>query len=331
MSSHVVARRAVVAGVALVLAAAGSAVPGVAQASYPDKPIRVIVPFPPGGGGDTLARLTLSAVADELGQPFVFENIAGAGGNIGTAQGVRAAPDGYTLLYGTNGTLGINATLYDKLDYNPLTDLAPVSRLSEIGLVAVTRPGFPATTPQALVEAIRQQPGKITFGSAGNGTTSHLAGVMFGQQLGLNMVHVPYRGGAPAMTDLMGGQIDMMIEISASTVPQVKGGRIQGLAVSTAAPLASVPDLPTLTATVAPGFVVTAWDALMVPAGTPQAVIDRLAEAVQKAMAKPALAAQLEARGATISPLSPVETRAFLAAEHKRWGDAVRASGARVE
>lgn len=302
-----------------------------AEASYPDKPLRVIIPFPPGGGGDTLARLTLTEVGKELGQPMIFENISGAGGNIGTGQGARSDPDGYTLIYGTNGTLGINDTLYGNLDYNPLEDFEPVSRLTEIGLVAVTRPDFGAETIQELIETIKANPGEITFGSAGNGTTSHLAGVMLSRQLDLDMVHIPYRGGAPAMADLMGGQIDMMVEISASTVPQVKGGRIEGLAVSTAEPLKSVPDLPTISDTVAPGFVVTAWDALVVPRGTPQAVIDRLSQAVHAALARPTLAENLEARGATPSPLSPQATREFLASEHQRWGDAVRASGARVE
>jgi len=321
-------RRALVTGV---LAGLAIGAPVWAADSYPSKPIRVIVPFPPGGGGDTLARLTLSAVGEELKQTMIFENVGGAGGNIGTAQGVRATPDGYTLIYGTNGTLGINATLYGNLEYDPLKDLVPVSRLTEIGLVAVTRPDFGAATIEDLVKTIRDNPGKVTFGSAGNGTTSHLAGVMFSQQLGLKMVHVPYRGGAPAMTDLMGGQIDMMIEISASSMPQVKGERIKGLAVSTAKRMETAPELPTLSDTVAPGFVVTAWDALMVPVGTPPAVIERLSAAVQKALAKPELAAQLNARGVMPSPLSPADTAKFIASEHARWGDAVRASGARVE
>lgn len=320
---------AMAALVTAVLAPAGAVL--AAESGYPNKPIRVIVPFPAGGGGDTLARLSLTEVGKQLGQPLVFENMGGAGGNIGTAQGVKADPDGYTLLYGTNGTLGINATLYGNLGYDPLTDLEPVSRLTQIGLVAVTRPDFPAKTIQELVETVRGNPGKFTFGSAGNGTTSHLAGVMFARQLGLDLTHVPYRGGAPAMTDLMGGQIDMMIEISASSVPQVKGGRIQGLAVSTAQPLSSVPELPTLDSTVAPGFVVTAWDALMVPKGTPPAVIQTLSEAVAKALANPELAAQLEARGAMPSVLPPAATREFLATEHARWAEAVKASGAKVE
>lgn len=328
MFSRFIVRRALVIG-ALAIAVPGTT--ALAADAYPAKPIRVIVPFPPGGGGDTLARLTLTAVGEELGQPMIFENVGGAGGNIGTAQGVKATPDGYTVLYGTNGTLGINDTLYGNLDFSPLKDLLPVARLTEIGLVAVTRPTFGANTIQDLVETIRKNPGKVTFGSAGNGTTSHLAGVMFGQQLGLNMVHVPYRGGAPAMTDLIGGQIDMMIEISASSMPQVKGGRIKGLAVSTAERMEAAPELPTLSETVAPGFVVTAWDALMVPVGTPQHVIDRLSAATQKALARPDLKEKLTARGVMPSYLPPAETAKFIASEHKRWGDAVRASGARVE
>jgi len=323
-----ITRRALVVGALASIAVAPTTW---ASDTYPNKPIRVIVPFPPGGGGDTLARLTLTEVGAQLGQSMIFENVGGAGGNIGTAQGVKAAPDGYTLIYGTNGTLGINATLYGNLEYDPLTDLEPVSRLTEIGLVAVTRPDFGANSIEELVETIRKNPGKITFGSAGNGTTSHLAGAMFSRQLGLDMMHVPYRGGAPAMTDLMGGQIDMMIEISASSMPQVKGDRIKGLAVSTAERMETAPELPTLSETVAPGFVVTAWDALMVPKGTPPAIIERLNEAVKKALANPELASKLTARGVMPSYLSPADTAKFIASEHARWGDAVRASGAKVE
>lgn len=298
---------------------------------YPDKPVKVIVPFPAGGGGDTLARLMLNRVAQELGQPFVFENIAGAGGNIGSQTAARAAADGYTLLYGTNGTFGINHSLYKSPGFDPLKDFAPVSQLSRIAAMLVVRSNLPAASMPDLLKLVRSEPGKYTFASAGNGTTSHLAGEILKSSARLEMVHVPYRGGAPAMNDLLAGQVDMMIDVMPNTAPHIKGGRVRGLAVSTAQRVASLPDMPTIAESGVGGFDVSAWDALFAPRGTPAPVLARLHAAVQKALADPELRLQLQQRGVEAAPGSAQALTEFVRSELTRWGDAVRQSGARVD
>ncbi|MFT4194304.1 Bug family tripartite tricarboxylate transporter substrate binding protein [Ottowia sp.] len=330
-----VTRRASLLAVAapVVLVAGLALSPTVLAQTYPTKPVKVIVPFPAGGGGDTLARLMLTRVAQELGQGFVFENLAGAGGNIGSQAAARAPADGYTLLYGTNGTFGINHTLYKEAGFDPLKDFAPVSQLSRIAAMVVVRQDLPARTMPELLALLRREPGKHTFASAGNGTTSHLAGEMLKASAGIDMVHVPYRGGAPAMTDLLAGQVDMMIDVMPNAAPHVKaGGRARGLAVSTAQRVASFPDMPTIAESGVPGFDVSAWDALFVPAGTPAPVIARLEQAVHKALADPELRRQLQERGAEAAPSSsPPALGSFVQSEIKRWGDAIRRSGARVD
>ncbi len=321
------------AALAGALATLFSALPAMAQNadSYPNKPIKVIVPFPAGGGGDNQARLIMNRAAKELGQPIVFENIAGAGGNVGSATATRAAADGYTLLYGTNGTLGINHTLYKNPGFDPLKDLQPISQLTRIAAVVVVRPNFPAASMPELLKMLKENPGKYTFASAGNGTTSHLAGEILKSAAGVSMVHIPYRGGAPAMNDLLGGQVDMMLEVMPSAAPQVKGGKLRALAVTTAQRVDSLPEVPTVAESGVKGFDVSAWDAIMAPAGTPQAVIVRVNEAVQKALADAELRKQLAARGAEAAPSSPQALAAFIKAEIPRWGDAVERTGARVD
>jgi tripartite-type tricarboxylate transporter receptor subunit TctC len=303
---------------------------------YPSKPIKVIVPFPAGGGGDILARLVLGKMGVVLGKPVVFENIAGAGGNLGSAAVLKAEPDGYTLLYGTNGTLAVNHSLYKKPGFDPAKDLQPIGRLTQLGLVVVVRPGFPADNMADLLKELKAKPGKYTIGSAGNGTTSHLAGEIFKSRAGVAVVHIPYRGGAPAMTDLMGGQIDMMIEVMPNAVPQVKAGRIKALAVTTAKVVAALPDVPVLLLSQANaagliGLEITAWDALMAPAGIPAAVAAKLNAALRTTLSDPEIVKQLASRGAEPMPLSPTELADFIKSENERWGAAVRRSGATVD
>ena len=194
-------------------------------ASYPSKPIKVIVPFTAGGGGDILARFVMLRVAKELGQPIIFENLAGAGGNVGSAVAARAPADGYTLLYGTNGTLAINQTIYKSPGFNPLKDFEPVSQLTQLAAMVVVRPTLAVNSMAELTKLLKANPGKYSFGSAGNGTTSHLAGEIYKSRAGVAVVHIPYRGGAQAMTDLIGGQVDMMIEVMPNAAPQAKAGR----------------------------------------------------------------------------------------------------------
>jgi tripartite-type tricarboxylate transporter receptor subunit TctC len=326
-------RRLAIGAIATTAATASVGVLPVAHAAddFPSKPVRLIVPFPPGGGGDILARLVMNRVARELGQPLVVENVGGAGGNVGAAAAARAAADGYTLLYGTNGTHAINHALYKAPGFDPLKDFEPVSRFTRIAALVVVRPGLAVNSFGELLQLIRSQPGKISFGSAGNGTTSHLAGEILKSQAGLDMVHIPYKGGGPAMTDLIGGRIDLMIEVAPSAGPQARGGRIKALAVSTARRSASFPELPTIAESGIPGFDVSAWDGLFAPARTPRAVVDKLNAAVRRALADPELVAALANRASETAPTTPEEFGRFIAAEMERWGGAVRRSGATVD
>ena len=317
--------------VAVVAAGLLAAHPALAQDNYPTKPIRLIVPFVAGGGGDILARLVMNRVATELGQPIVFENLAGAGGNVGSLAAARAANDGYTLLYGTNGTLAINQTLYKKPGFDPLVDFQPVGQLTRIAAMVVVRPGLPVTTMADLVKLLKANPGKYTFASAGNGTTSHLAGEILKASTGAAVVHIPYRGGAPAMTDVVGGQVDLMIDVMPNTVPQVKGGRLRGLAVTTATRVSTWPDMPTVAESGVKDFDVSAWDAIVAPAGTPPAVVNRLNAAIRQALADPDLRRQLLDRGSEVAAGTPQALGAFIKTEIDRWGQAVKRSGAQVD
>lgn len=318
----------------LALAALGAlaAAPAFSQSGeYPTRPIKVVVPFPPGGGGDNQARLVLGRAARELSQPMVFENIAGAGGNVGAQTVARAGADGYTLLYGTNGTHGINHALYKNPGFNPRKDFEPVSRLTSIPALLVVRPGLPAQNVQELLQLLRSKPGALTFASAGNGTTSHLSGEMFKAMAKVDATHVPYKGGGPAMVDLLAGRIDYMIDVVPSTAPQVSGGRIKALAVTAPERIASFPDVPTLAESGLPGFQVMAWDALFAPAGTPRAVVDKLNAAVRKALGDPELRQQLAKRGSQATPSTPDELGQFVASEMDKWGAAVKQAGAVID
>ena len=298
---------------------------------WPDKPIKVIVPFPPGGGGDNMARLVMSRVATELGQPMVFENLAGAGGNLGSVTASKAAPDGYTFLYGTNGTFGINQSLYKKPGFSAVNDFEHVSRLTTIAAMVVVRPNFPAQSMTELLKLLKANPGKYTFASAGNGTTSHMAGETLKSAANLAVVHIPYRGGAPAITDVIGGQIDFMIDVMPNTAPQVKGGRLRALAVSTGSRVPGFETIPTIAESGVPGFDVSAWDGIFAPAGTPTAVIEKMNAAIRKVLSVPEFQKQLAERGSVAAPNSPQEHRAFVKSEVERWSQVVKRSGASVD
>jgi len=319
----------------LIVLCAGLAVlalsPLAASGEYPDRPVRLVVPFPPGGGGDVLARTVAPRIAQALGKPIVIENKAGAGGNIGAEYVARAAPDGYTLLYGTNGTQAINPALYPSLRFDPAKDLVPVSRLTLIATMLIVNDRFPATTVEELTRYAKANPGKINFASAGNGTTSHLAGEMFKSMAGIDIVHVPYRGGALAVTDLISGQVQMMIDVMPNAYPLARDGRVRGIAVATAARYPGAPEYPTIAESGVPGFEASAWDGLFVPAGTPPAVVAMLNAAVRAALEDPQVADALRARGAQPAPTTPEAFSRFIAESAERWGRAVRASGAKVD
>jgi tripartite-type tricarboxylate transporter receptor subunit TctC len=298
--------------------------------------IKVIIPFPAGGGGDTLARLMLSpAVANYSGAPnAVFENIGGAGGNLGAIAALKADRNSETFFYGTNGTHAINQTLYAKPGFNAMNDFEPISRLSSIGLLVVVRPNLPVNNLADLLKLLKSSPGKFTYESAGNGTTSHLATESLKAQAGLHVVHVPYRGGAQAITDLISGQVDMMIEISANAAPQVKAGRIRALGVSTLTRLSGFDDLPTIAESGLPEFNVSAWDAVYMPklsgAANP-ATVEKMNRAIRAALSETKLRDQLIARGAVPTPSSPDELKKFTATEIERWAIAIKRSGAKID
>ena len=315
----------------LLMAAASLAMPAMVTAQYPDRPVVVVVPFPPGGGGDTLARTVMPRVAQELGQPIVIENKPGAGGNIGSAGVARATPDGYVLLYGTNGTHAINQTLYRKPGFDAEKEFAPVSRLTEIPAVLVVNPSLlPVKSAPELIAYLKANPGKVSFASAGNGTTSHLAGIMFGTLAGVDIQHVPYKGGAQAITDVMGGQVAMMIDVMPNVYPHIKSGKVRALAISTVARSPAAPDLPTIAEAV-PGFEVTAWDAVFAPPGTPKAIVERLNAAVRKALDDPAIKETLLARGTVTVAGTPDDLARFVTSENARWGKVVKQIGAQVD
>ena len=303
--------------------------PSFAQ-QYPDRVLKLTVPFPAGGGADTLARIVTAKMEENLGQRFIVENRAGAGGNIGSAAVARAEPDGYNLLYGTNGTLAINHTLYTSPGFDPFRDFEPVARLTEIALVVVVHPSVPVNSFKELIAHAKANPGKLNAATAGNGTTSHLAAELFKRQFGIDWLIVHYRGGAQAMTDMISGLAHVMIEVMPSAMPQVTSNTLKGLAVSTPARWPGL-DLPTIAESGVDGFSLTAWDALLMPKGSPPAAVARINEATRVALADPQLQKLLLDRGSKAVGGSPDDLKAFMASEHKRWGDVVRAAGAKID
>ncbi len=316
---------------ALALLALGALLATPASAEYPDRPVKLVVPFPAGGGADNLARMIMPRVAQALGVAIVIENKPGAGGNVGAEFVARAAPDGYTLLYGTNGTHAINETLYGNLRFDPVADFAPVSRMTLIAAMLIVNPDVPANSVGELIRYAKANPGKLNFASAGNGTTSHLAGELFKTMAGIDIVHVPYRGGAAAATDLMAGQVQMMIDVMPNAYPLAKGGKVRGLAVSTARRFPGAPELPTIAESGVPGFDVSAWDGIFAPAGTPPAIVDKLNAAIRQALDEPELREQLIAHGAVAVAGSPEDLARHVVAEKAKWAKIIRASGAKVD
>ncbi|GAB2911867.1 tripartite tricarboxylate transporter substrate binding protein [Paralcaligenes sp. KSB-10] len=298
--------------------------------AWPQRAITLIVPFAAGGGGDTLARLVAEPLGRELGQAVIIENRPGAGGNIGTATAARAKPDGYTLSYGTNGTEAINHWLYKDPGYTP-KDFEPISRFTVIAAALVVNPGEPFKTLQELIAYGKKNPGKLTCGSAGNGTTSHLSCELFKQMTGLDIAHIPYRGGAAALTDLLGGRISMLIDVMPNLAGQIKAGKLHALAVTTKKRVESNPDIPTFDEAGVPGYAFFAWDGLYAPKGTPPEVLDRLNQAVNTVLSKPAVQESLRSRGAIPSPTTRAELKQFGAEEYARLGDIVKKSGAVID
>jgi len=301
-----------------------------AGAPYPTKAIRLVVPFAPGGSNDIMARLIGQKFSESLGEQVVVDNRGGASGIIGTDIAAKAPPDGYTLLM-MSLTLAVNPSLYRKLPYDTRNDLAPVTLVASAPLMLVVHPSIPAKSVQDFVTYAKANPGKLNFGSGGAGTTPHLAGEMLKTMAGVQMTHVPYKGGGPALTDLVGGQIQVMLENIPSTLPFAKSGKLRALAMSGLKRSALVPDLPTLDESGLKGYEIVGWNGLFLPAGTPQAVVTRLHAETTKALAQTDMKARLATLGAEGVGSSPAEFRAFFAAEIVKWAKVVKAAGLKAE
>jgi len=308
---------------------AGAPAVGWAQ-SYPNRPIRLIVPFPPAGGADNLARIVIPKVAEILGQNIVIDNKPGAGGNLGSEQAARAIADGYTLLYGTNGTHGINHALYARTGFE-LRDFVTLGRMSYIPAVVVVTPSLPVNTIGQLVAYLKANPNKVSFASAGNGTTSHMAGESFKRMADVDIQHIPYKGGGPALTGLLAGDVQVMIDLTANLMPQVRAGKLRALAVTAKQRVPSLADLPTLDESGLKGFDLVASDGLYAPAGTPAAVVEKFNAALNRALADPEVIERLRARGAEPMAGTPQDHAAHIAREFPMWAKLVRDSGAKVD
>lgn len=303
-----------------------------AQGTYPNRPVRVIVPFAAGGTTDIFARLLGERLSQSLGQQFVIENRGGAGGNLGADAVAKAEPDGYTLVMGTVGTHAINASLYAKMPYDPLTDFASVAFVAGVPNLMVVNPrNVKANTVQEFIVEAKNTPRKFNMASSGNGTSIHLSGELFKQITGVEMPHVPYRGSGPAINDLVGGQVDVMFDNLPSSIEHAKAGSLRPLAVTSAQRSPALPNTPTLAESGLPGFEATSWFALFAPKGTPTEITAKLNQEVRKALEAPELRTRFAELGGEIRPMSPDELSAYVRSEHEKWGRVVKASGAKVD
>lgn len=328
-----IVRIAVTAGVAAFAAAvsAQAPVPTAAARDYPSAPIRIVVPFTPGGSTDILARAIGQKLTQAWGQPVIVDNVPGAGGAIGAEKVARAAPDGYTLLMGHIGTLAVNPSLYPKLPYDPVRSFAPVAWVARVPNILVVHPSVPARTVAELVALAKAQPGTFNYGSGGNGSAANLAGEYFNLKTGSQMVHVPYRGTAPAVTDLAGGQIQVMFTGAPAVMPQVKAGQLRALAVSSAQRMAALPQLPTVAESGYADFEADQWYGVVAPAGTPAAVVAKLNTAINQSLTSPELAARLQSEGAEATPTTPEAFGELIRREIGRWKPVIQSGRVKAD
>ena len=316
--------------IALALTGASLAHAAEPASAYPTKPIRLIIPFAPGGSNDIMGRLAAQKFSEAFGQQVVVDNRAGASGIVGCELAAKAPPDGYTVLM-MSLTFAVNPSLFRKLPYDTEKDLTPVTLVASAPLLLVIHPSIPAKSVKELIAHIKANPGKLNFGSGGQGTTPHLAGEMLKMMAGLQMTHVPYKGGGPALADLVGGQIQLMLENIPSTLPFAKSGKLRALAVSGLKRSPLTPDLPTLDEAGLKGYEIVGWNGLFVPAGTPRPIVMRLYGETVKALAQPDTKERLATLGAEGVGNSPEEFRAFVKAEIGKWARVVKAAGLKVE
>jgi tripartite-type tricarboxylate transporter receptor subunit TctC len=307
----------------------GLAAPAVAE-TFPERPVRLVIPFPAGGSTDLVGRLVAEKMSEGLGQQVVVENRGGAGGNLGAAEVARATPDGYTILMGTVATHALNPAVYTKMPYDAAKDFAPISLLVTVPNVLVVHPSVPANTAQELIALLKANPGKYSYASSGNGTPLHLSGELFKTMAGVDVVHVPYKGAGPALIDVIGGQVPIMFDNLPSSTQHIKSGKLKGLGVTSPKRSPAFPDMPALTE-VLPGYETYTWNALFAPAGTPPDVIKRLNEEANKAVNDPKVKAKLAEFSATVVASTPEELGKHVEAELAKWAPIVKASGTRID
>ncbi len=299
--------------------------------TYPVKPVRLIVPGPPGSVTDVRARWIAEKLAPSFGQPIIVENRGGAGGIIGTEVVAKSAPDGYTILLAHQGTHAINPHIYERPGYDALTDFAPITRLVLNPLVLAVHPGLPVNSLAELLKLAKDKPGQLFFGSPGNGTPPHLAGELFKRMAGIDVTHVPFKGGAQAQAELIAGRIAYTVEGVAIQLQQVKAGRLRALAVTGAERVPALPDTPTIAEAGVPGYEYQAWTGIVAPAGTPRAIVDQLQGAIARALHTPETREWLATQGAVPGGESPEAFAAFIKAEYAKWGKVIREAGIKAD
>lgn len=314
------------------LLAAAALAPALASAqAFPSQPITLVVPFPPGGVTDITARIVAQALEKKIGASIVVENRGGAGGNIGASVVARARPDGYTLLYGTQGVLAANPYLYKSINFDVQKDFTPVGLTYETAHMLVVRPDLPAKTTQEFIELAKASPGKLVYGSSGVGGGSHLFMEYFQHSAGIKLLHAPYKGGGPALTDLLGGRLDAMLDSIPSAAAQVKAGKLRALGVSGAQRDPEFPDVPTLAEGGAKDFAAVSWGAVMAPAGTPDEVVRKISQALSQAIDEPATRKLMAERGASVNPSTPEQAAQRIAQDQARWSTVIREAGISAE
>lgn len=335
--AHVSARRILPALAAAVAVAGliGTASDVGAAENYPTRDVRIVVPFPAGGTADIAARLVAAELGKTWGKPVVVDNKAGAGGNVGTADAARAPNDGYTLLMGTVSTHAINQSVYAQLPYDPVADFVPVTLVIPVPNVLELNPAFAArhniNTTADLIAYLKAHPGKVNMASTGNGTSTHLSGELFQSMTGTTMTHVPYKGSSPALTDVMAGSTDLIFDNLPSSMGFIKAGKLKPLAVTTTTRSPALPDVPTLAEAGVKGYDAASWFGLLAPAGTPEAIVNKIQRDVAQALQKESIRTQLQAQGAEPSGNTPAQFKQFMAQETAKWAQVVKQSGARVD
>lgn len=299
--------------------------------AWPNKPVRLVVPFPPGGPSDALARPLAQRLTEQLGQPFIIDNRGGANGNIGAEAVAKSAPDGYTMLWTPTGTMAVNPSIYKHMPFDPAKDFVPVSQVAEVQGILIVNNDVPAKTVAELLALARAQPGKLSFGSAGTGSIVHLLGEQLKMLARIDIVHVPYKGSGPAMNDLIGGQITMMFDSTASALAQARSGKVRMLATGAIKRLPQAPALPTMTESGVPGFDSASWHGVFAPAGTPREVVARLSQEITRALQSPELSAAFDRAGALPVGGPPEQLGQALKVATDRWGRVAREAGVKVE